>query len=194
MDLGWGNQKANKWVTNVGLITTDGPDGQDIMAAEWTYYVSYSPALISVHIGGSIKGEKKKATFENILSTQEFGVSIAASDQNVLSSIAGKGSGRDVDKIAVLREMGVEFYPAKQIKVRMVKGAATNAECKVKEMLDVGDHVMVIGEVLEIESDQSKIPLIYSGNKYWAMGAQIGKPQQETLDKIDALLKKYSKV
>ncbi len=193
MDLGWGNQKANKWATNVGLITSDGPHGQNIMAAEWTYLVSYSPALISVHIGGSAKDASGKATLENIRATREFGVSIAASDQNMFSSIAGGSSGKEVDKISVLKEMGVEFYPAKEIKVLMLKGAATNAECRVKEILDVGDHVMVIGEVLEIDSDQSKQPLIYSGNKYWKMGEHIGKPEQAALDKIAQLKEKYAK-
>ena len=91
MDLGWGNEKASKFVTNVGLITTDGPNGPNIMAAEWTYYVSWSPALIAVHLGG---GKITKATSENITASREFGVSIAASDQQVFSSIAGGSTGR----------------------------------------------------------------------------------------------------
>lgn len=190
MDLGWGNEKASKFVTNVGLITSDGPNGPNIMAAEWTFYLSYSPAIISVHTGG---GESGKATAENIMKTKEFGVSLAATDQNVISSIAGGSSGRDVDKIAMLKEMGFELYKGKKIAAPMVKGAATNAECKLLEAKQVGDHLMLIGEVVEIDSDASKQPLAYSGNKYYKLGEQIHKPAQDVLDRIEALKVKHTK-
>ena len=193
MDLGWGNPKASKFVTNVGLITSDGPNGQNIMAAEWTHYVSYSPALISVHIGGGLKDAPGKATLENIRKSMEFGVNIAADDQAMFSSIAGGSSGREVNKVSLLKEMGAEFYQGKKIGAPMLAGACTNAECKVKEMLDLGDHVMVIGEVLEIDSDLSKIPLVYSANKYWQVGARVEKPPKETLGRIEELKKKHAK-
>jgi len=190
MDLGWGNQKASKFVTNVGLITSDGPNGPNIMAAEWTFYLSYSPAIISVHIGGSENG---KATAENIMKTKEFGVSLAASDQNAISSIAGGSSGREVDKIAILKEMGFELYKGKKTGVLLVKGAATNAECHLLEAKQVGDHVMLIGEVMEIDSDASKEPLIYQFGKYYKLGEQIYKPAPDVLEKIAALKVKYTK-
>ncbi|MCX6773006.1 MAG: flavin reductase family protein [Candidatus Micrarchaeota archaeon] len=190
MDLGWGNPKAGKWATNVGLITSDGPNGPNIMAAEWTFYLSYSPAIISVHIGGSENG---KATAENIMKTKEFGVSLAASDQNVISSIAGGSSGREVDKIAMLKEMGIELYKGKKINALMVKGAATNAECHLLQAQQIGDHVMLMGEVMEIDSDATKEPLVYSGNKYYHLGEQAYKPAPDVLEKIAALKIKYTK-
>ncbi|MFA6907401.1 MAG: flavin reductase family protein [Candidatus Micrarchaeia archaeon] len=192
MDLGWGNQKASKFVTSVGLITSHGPNGQNIMGVEWTYYVSWSPALITVHIGKAMGG-KGKATLENIGATREFGVNIAADDQNVFSSIAGGSSGHDVDKMAVLRGMGAQFYKARQIGAPMLLGAALNAECRVKEIVDLGDHAMVVGEVLEIESHDEKKPLAYSFGKYYQLGEQIHKPKQEVLDRIAALAEKNKK-
>ena len=192
MELGWGNQKASKFVTNVGLITSDGPNGQDIMGAEWTYYVSWSPAIITVHIGKSIDG-KGKATLDNIRAKKEFGVNIAAEDQNVFASIAGGSSGHDVDKLAVLRGMGAMFYKAKHIGAPMLLGAALNAECRVKEIVELGDISMVVGEVLEIEAHDEKKPLIYSFGKYYELGAQIHKPKQDVLDKISALTEKNRK-
>ena len=190
MDLGWGNEKASKFVTNVGLITTDGPNGANIMAAEWTYYVSWSPALIAVHLGG---GKTAKATSENIMASREFGVSIAASDQHVISSIAGGSSGRDVDKISVLKEMGAQFYPSKAIKPMLLRGAATNIECKLLEAKELGDHTMFIGEVVSIETDPAKEPLLYSFGKYYGVGEKLHKPEQSVLDKIEQLKAKFVK-
>jgi len=190
MDLGWGNKLASKFATNVGLITSHGPNGQNIMAAEWTYYVSWSPALMAVHIGG---GREGKATAENISATKEFGISIAASGQNVVASIAGAASGRDLDKIAVLRDMGFELYNAKHIKALMVKGAATSIECRLVEVKELGDHTMFIGEVLDISTDEGKMPLIYQFGKYHLLGEQIHKPGQDVLDKIEQLRQKHKK-
>ncbi len=50
MDLPYGDIKTWKFATNVGLITSNGPVGHNIMAAEWTHMVSYSPGLIAVSI------------------------------------------------------------------------------------------------------------------------------------------------
>jgi len=190
MDLGWGNEKASKFVTNVGLITSEGQNGANIMAAEWTYYVSWSPALIAVHLGG---GKTAKATSENIMATREFGVSIAASDQHIFSSIAGGSTGREVDKIAVLREMGAQFYPSKSIKPLLLRGAASNIECKLLEAKELGDHTMFIGEVVSIETDQAKSPLLYSFGKYYKEGERLHKPEQAVLDKIELLKAKFAK-
>ena len=96
MNIEWGDERLQV-VTGVGLITSNGKHGNNIMAAEWTHHVSYDPGLIAVHIGNH------KATAQNISETKEFGVSIASEKQNVISSIAGGQSGKDYDKIAALK-------------------------------------------------------------------------------------------
>ena len=58
------------------------------MAAEWTHQISYSPGLIMVNIGFD------KATADNIKKNKEFGISLAADDQNIVSSVAGGSSGK----------------------------------------------------------------------------------------------------
>lgn len=186
MDIPWGSSEATKFVTNVGLITSNGPYGHNVMAAEWTHHVSYSPGLIMVNVGFD------KATEINIKKTGEFGVSLAASDQNVLSSVAGGKSGKNVDKIKVLEEMGFEFYKAKKIDVLMVKGAALNVECKLIKAEKLGDHTMFIGEIVEASATE-KEPLIYSKGMYWHFGSPVDKPAQAVQDKIQKLAEKYMK-
>ncbi|MCX6815784.1 MAG: flavin reductase family protein [Candidatus Aenigmarchaeota archaeon] len=186
MDLPWGDEKTVKFATNVGLITSNGPNGQNIMAAEWTHQVSYSPGIIVVSIG------LDKATETNIKKTKEFGVSLAAADQNVLASVAGGSSGKDVDKIKVLKDMGFEFCNAKKINTLMVKGAILNIECKLIKEEKIGDHTMFIGEVLDASAADKK-PLIYHGLKYWTLGEQIQKPGPDVMEKIKKLNEKYKK-
>ncbi len=186
MDLAWDDERTRKFATNVGLITSNGPHGHNIMAAEWTHYVSYSPALVMVNI------DEDSATAENIRETKEFGVSLAAEDQNVVSSVSGRYTGKETDKIAVLRELGVEFYKAKKINVLMVKGAAMNAECRLVKAERLGDHMMLVGEVVEIAAN-GRMPLFYCMGKYWKAGEGMQKPGKDVLERIEMLAEKNRK-
>jgi flavin reductase (DIM6/NTAB) family NADH-FMN oxidoreductase RutF len=182
MNLPWNDRRTRQFVTNVGLITSNGPLGINIMAAEWTHHVSYSPSLIAIHVS------QDDATAQNITESKEFGVNLATEDQNIICSITGQYTGKRVDKIALLKEMGIVFYEAKKIKVPMITSAAMNAECKlIKQEEQLGDHIMFVGEVVEISADERIKPLIYHNGKYWKLGDAIAKPSPETLDKIKEL-------
>ena len=187
MDLPWGDEKTVQFITNVGLITSNGPYGNNIMAAEWTHHISYSPGLVAVCVG------LNKATLENIRKSKEFGVNLAATDQNVLASVAGGSSGKNVDKIAALKELGFKFYNAKKIKTLMVDGAVLNLECKLFKEIKLGDHVMFVGEVIHANLNKNKEPLLYHKVKYWKIGENIPKPTQEELDKIRSVVEKHKK-
>ncbi len=178
--------ETEKFVTNVGLITSNGPYGHNVMACEWTHHISYEPFLITVCI------RSHKATFINIKETKAFGVSLAASDQNWIASIAGNNSGKTVDKIKVLEELGVAFYPAGSIDVLMVKGAAMTAECRLVKLVDIGDHPLLIGEATTV-SDHRKNPLIYHQGMYFTVGEKINKPDRQTLAHIDEVIRKYKR-
>lgn len=192
MDLPWGDARTGKFSTGVGLITTNGPHGYNIMACEWTHQLSYSPGIIAICIGVR-KGAPEKATLENIRKTGFFGVSLAAVDQNVLSSVAGGSSGRDVDKIAVLKELGFNFFKAKKIDVFLVEGSAMQAECKLVFQKTFGNHILFAGEVVELYPANEKKPLVYHNTKYSAPGAFIPKPGAEELERIKKIVEKHRK-
>ncbi len=187
MDLPWGGEKTVKFVTNIGLVTSNGPFGPDIMSAEWTHQISYSPGLIAVFIRAS------DATYENIKKTNEFGVNLCATDQTTLASVAGNYTGKDYDKIGALKELGFEFYQANKINVPMVKGAAMNAECKVIKSLPIGDHVMFVGEVIEASNNAGKESLAYYKGKFWTLENGAVKPSQKERDGIRGTVEKFHK-
>lgn len=186
MDLPWGDERTTKFVTNAGLITSDGPNGPNIMAAEWTHHISYSPGLIAVCIGHG------KATNENIMATKEFGVNIAAADQTLMASIAGGSTGKKVDKIGVLKELGFKFYKGKSINTLMVEGAAMNAECNVLKVIELGDHTMFVGEVIEATATQ-KEPVVYHKTKFWKFGENVQMSAEKELERIKQLVEKFRK-
>lgn len=186
MDLPYGEEQTKQFVTNVGLITSNGPNGHDIMAAEWTFHVSYSPGLIAVCIN------RTDATHENIEKTKEFGVNLAASDQNTLSSISGGYHGKQYNKVEALKELGYKFFKAKKIDVMMVEQAAMNAECKLFKTIELGDHTTFVGEVVNLYP-VGKEPIVYHAGKYWKLENQVEKPTQEERDKIREVVEKHKK-
>lgn len=187
MDLPWGDERTKQFITNVGLITSDGPFGQNIMACEWTHHISYSPGLIAVCINF------KDATNANIKKTKEFGVNIAAADQNVVSSVAGGSTGKEVDKISALKELGFEFYEGKKIKALMVKDAVLNVECRVIKTIKLGDRTMFVGEVMDASVNKGKEPLAYHAGRYWKLENSISEPDSEQLRKISEAVSRHKK-
>lgn len=172
--------------TNVGLITSRGEQGDDIMAAAWTYQISYEPGLIAVCIGPG------KLTVKNIEKSGEFGVHLASVGQNVVASIAGGSSGNKVNKIGVLKELGCEFFEGKKIKVLMLKDSALAVECKLKEKHIFGDHIMFVGEVVYVHEQEAE-PLVYGAEKYFRIGGKVEKPGKQELEILDRLVKKHAR-
>lgn len=186
MDLPWGDPRSNKFATTIGLITTNGPHNHNIMACEWTHHLSYSPGLIAVSLGPT------KATLKNIKVSKEFGINLCSIDQTVLYSVAGGYSGKNYDKISALKELGFQFYQAKKINDLMVGEASLNVECKLFEDITFGDHIMLIGEVLDATHNPDKQSLVYHDGRYWSLQSAI-KPNQQEREKIQNVLEKYRK-
>jgi len=187
VDLTWNDERSNQFLTNVGLIRSDGPFGQNVMACEWTHHISDQPGLIAVSLGHT------KATVENIRTSKEFGVNLCASDQSILASVAGGYTGSMYDKVNALKEIGFEFYKAKKINSLMVKEAALNIECRLYKEITLGDHITFVGEVVEASNNPDKVPLAYHKGKYWAMDTNLVKPSMEERERIKKVVEKYSR-
>jgi flavin reductase (DIM6/NTAB) family NADH-FMN oxidoreductase RutF len=187
LELAWNDVRTRQFATNVGLITTDGPLGPNIMAAEWTHHISYAPSLLAICIGASA------ATVANIQTSKEFGVSLAGDDQRVFCSVAGGHTGREVDKIAALTELGATFYSARHINVIMMANAAMNAECRLREMIPLGDHLMFIGDVIHVVGNSAVRPLVYHQGQYWVLGESLVKPTVSEVKRIESVVASHRK-
>ncbi len=187
MDLGYGSEKSHKFITNVGLISSNGSIGYNVMAAEWTHHVSYKPGVIAVCINSH-----NQASLKNIRETKEFGVSIASVKQTGISSISGNNSGSEINKIDALKELGYELYKAKTIDVMMVKNSSLNAECKVIQEIPAGSHEMFLGEVNAVQISDEE-PLAYHKGNYWKITEQLEKPSEKELQKIQKIIEKHKK-
>ena len=166
---------------------SNGIHGHNIMACEWTYQLSYRPALVGAIIN------PRHATHDNIKESKEFGICIASTHQGILSSVSGKETGRNYDKIKVAEELGFTFSKAKTINVLMPDGAASYLECKLFNEVSIGDHTLFVGEVTEGSINASAKPLAHHAGKYWDIGSVLEKPAEELREKIKILFVKHKK-
>jgi len=159
-------EKAQRYfTTGISLITSFGPHGQNVMAAEWTMQISYKPMLIAVFI------HENSVTFKNIKKTKEFGINVSSERQTMAVNIAGGYSRREIDKLKI--KEAFEFLPSRKIKSPMIAGCIINVECKLVTMKKLGDHTMVVGKAVTISHDEAKKPLIYHSGRYFQIGSLI---------------------
>ena len=84
------------------------------------------------------------------------------------------------------------------IKLSSYQKRSTNvgrsAECKLVKQEELGDHIMFVGEVVEISADENIRPLLYHNGKYWRLGEALIKPQPDILIRIEELAKMHSRI
>jgi len=158
-------------MTSVSMITSTGSKGQNIMAAEWTMQISYEPMLIAVFI------HESSSTLKNILETKQFGVNVASQDQTIPVSIAGGYSRKEIAKLDISNAF--KLSKAKKLNIPLIQGCIINAECRLVLSKKIGDHVIIVGQVVHIHNDASKKPLVYHRGKYFKIGSPIDSFRQE---------------
>lgn len=189
MEIKPDSELAKGFTTTVGIVSSRGSLGDNLMAAEWTYLVSYNPAMITVHIGH----RRTKATAENIKETGVFGVSLAGIHQNVVTSIIGNNTGHEIDKIAALAELGYTFERGEATQVLLSKDAVFLAECKLVKIEPMGDHTMFLGEVVAAKEGTSTDPILYNRKKYWKIGDPVVKPSDEERARFKIIIDAHRK-
>lgn len=122
-------------------------------------------------------------THKLIAEQKEFVINFPSTDLIDKVVDAGGSSGRDVeDKLA---ELGLATAPASQVAPPLIVECPINIECRLHEIHSVGDHDLVIGEVLvehidddrlgaDDEPDTKKVdPLIILHGGFWSIGDRV---------------------
>ncbi len=158
-------------MTSVSMITSNGSEGQNVMAAEWTMQISYKPMLVAVFI------HEGSSTLKNILETKQFGVNVASEDQTVSVNIAGGYSRKEIDKLDISNAF--KLLKAKKLSMPLIGGCIVNAECRLVLSKNIGDHVMIVGKVVYIQHNDSKKPLMYHRGNYFKIGPPMDSFRHE---------------
>ncbi|WP_329406901.1 flavin reductase family protein [Nocardia vinacea] len=128
-------------VVVVTAISGERPHGTTVGAFT---SLSLDPPMVSVAL------DRQSELLAMLRSAERFGVNVLASDQKALATTFSKKS---PDKFA-----SVDWRP--DAGLPRLPGAAVWLICRTAELLDGGDHVVVLGTVEHAEVDQ-RSPLVY---------------------------------
>ena len=159
----------------IGCGTMEAPN---MITIAWISIVTKTPPTI----GMSLK--KTRHSFKLIKETGEFTVNIPQAKDYKEVDYCGIVSGSDTNKFA-----DINFTPVKGAKVTapIIKECPYNMECRVSQEIDLGDYVLILGEIVETHIDEDKVtdskidiakvdPLVYAARvrDYWSLGKKIG--------------------
>ena len=143
--------------TGVAIITARDEDGNPVgMTVNSFASVLLEPPLVLWSI------DNNSAFFDVFMQASHFAVHILRSDQQRLSH---DFSSEDSDHFAeVAHDSGIEELP-------LLKSYSALFQCEVRSRHPAGDHVILLGRVLELQKRPAE-PLVFFAGKYYKIGAE----------------------
>ena len=140
----------------VFVISIDKNNKPSGMVAGWEMKCSTNPPLFAVSLS------KKRNTHKLIEQSKEFVIAVPNKSLEKELLLFGSESGKDVDKF---KESKIKTIKSKFIKTPLLKDATINFECKLVKKVNVGDHILFVGEVLASYLNKNKKVLLNMGRK-----------------------------
>jgi flavin reductase (DIM6/NTAB) family NADH-FMN oxidoreductase RutF len=133
------------------IIGSRGSDNINGMMADWVMQVSFHPRLISVSL------ERNSTTLRNLRETGFFTVNMLGAEQRSLAvkfcqpRQASKIEGRSERASAVIYDKmaGVPYQEGRLSNCPILDEGLAFLECQVDQLVDVGDHTLAVGRVLD---------------------------------------------
>lgn len=150
-------EAVSRFATGITVVTcvVDGLD--HAMTANAFASVSIDPLLVMVCV------ERDSRFHDAIAATTAWGVSILAADAEPVSrwfATKGRPLAGQLERL--------EHHRSPRFRVAWIDGALASLECRTTEVHPAGDHDIVIGEVLELETlpGDGLQPLTYFRRSY----------------------------
>jgi flavin reductase (DIM6/NTAB) family NADH-FMN oxidoreductase RutF len=125
----------------VYLVSCEHSGKKNIISVGMFAYFSGKPTLVGVGIAPS------RFSYGLIQKSRAYVVNIVDDKLIEAVKICGENSGRDVDKFELTKLTAV---PASRVSAPLIEESPLSIECKVVQVIEVGDHIWFIGEVLAI--------------------------------------------
>jgi flavin reductase len=151
------------FATGVTVVTTRGEEHAYGMTANAFSSVSLDPPLILVCVINPSEGA------EHITHNGVFAVNILSVEQEPLSryfASRDRPKGRDAFA-AVPHRFAASGAP-------ILEGSAAFLDCRLHATHEAGDHLIFIGEVLELEVNDGHEPLLFHGGGYRLLQPPVG--------------------
>jgi flavin reductase (DIM6/NTAB) family NADH-FMN oxidoreductase RutF len=118
----------------------------DVLTVAWINIVSSTPPSVAMGL------RRTRRSLEHIRQTGEFTVNLPSASLVSEVDYCGLVSGRNHDKFA---EAGLTREPAAIVSAPLIAECPYNLECRVTDSVEIGEYVVVIGEILESHAEES---------------------------------------
>lgn len=135
------------------MLTATGPDGPVGLTASSFSSVSLDPPLISVCV------DAKGASHAGVTTADGFAVHVLDDTQEALSNRFARPSND---------RFGPNDWHPGRFAAPLLPLGLSRIICARHQIVDAGDHTIIIGRVIEVETSQGK-PLLYWAGKYRAL-------------------------
>lgn len=157
----------------IALVVSGIEHNLNIIPIAWLGIVGSNPPAIGISL------RDNRYSLELIRQTNEFTVNIPGTNDMVKTDYCGLVSGKNTNKFS---DTNYTALKSTKVKPPIIKECPYNIECKVIKEVEIGNWILVIGEILEtlvdedkIENDQISIkkvdPLVYvpTIREYWSI-------------------------
>jgi flavin reductase (DIM6/NTAB) family NADH-FMN oxidoreductase RutF len=154
MDIKTARKVLEKLHTGVFIVTAHQEDEDSGMAASWVSQVSFAPPMVMVAIG------KNRFTHELVSTERAFAVNILGKDgAQLVKDFAASGP---------VSKLEGTPHSRKETGAPILDAAIAFLECKLANTVDVGDHTIFVGEVVNagLVKDEEPILVTELGMKY----------------------------
>lgn len=161
------------------MVSVKDIDGKlNITTVAWCGNACTNPPVLYI----SLRPERH--SYGIIERTGEFVVNLVNKDLAYACDYCGVKSGKDHDKF---KEMNLTPIDSKYVNAPTIKEAPVSLECKVREVIKLGSHDMILADILGVTVDKKYIDetnrfdlekanlISYSHGFYYTLGECIGK-------------------
>jgi len=164
-------ERANRIINSgqVILVSSAFEKKANIITLAWNMPLAHKPPLMAICI------TKKRFSYDLIKKSGEFAVNIPSIDLFDEMYYCGRNSGRNVDKF---KETSLTAQKANKLThTPLIKECVGHLECRLQQEKEVGDHVLIIGDIVHASAEKAlfdekwnvdKVKLIYHlGDKFF---------------------------
>jgi flavin reductase (DIM6/NTAB) family NADH-FMN oxidoreductase RutF len=144
--------------SGVTVVTTVGADGRPHGITVSAFMsLSLRPTLVAVAVAS------EAGWMTAFRETEVFAVNVLADGAQELSGrFATKGIDRFVDVPWAAMTTGAPVLP---------DAVVSWVDCRLQDVVEGGDHVILVGEVVDAGAHEDRCPLVYHQRRYCAVGA-----------------------
>ncbi|MGN0866893.1 MAG: flavin reductase family protein [Oligosphaeraceae bacterium] len=149
----------------------------NVMTAAWAGTLCSEPPMVGIGVRPS------RFTYSLIETLHAFTVNLPTAEQAETVDYCGVISGRDTDKFAARR---LTPLAASRVVAPVVEECPVSLECEVRQKLELGSHVLYLGEVVAVQVTSDLIDatgrldlqkanlLAYAHGHYYSLGQELG--------------------